>query len=70
VRERLVDVSGELANHLVALADLPKRDRIAAVRRRLRILDQAKRNNVSGVTGILYVSERLNNRITGNLSCH
>ena len=70
VRERVMDIGGELANHLVALGDLPQRDRVAAVRRRLGILDDSKRNNVGGVTGILYVSERLDNRIVRYLSCH
>jgi hypothetical protein len=58
-----MDFRGELAYYFVALAYLPKRDCIAAVGRRLGVLDDSKRNNVSGVTGILYVSERLDNRI-------
>jgi hypothetical protein len=58
-----MDFRGELAYYFVALAYLPKLDCIAAVGRRLGVLDDSKRNNVSGVTGILYVSERLDNRI-------
>ena len=70
VRQRAMDAGSKLANHLVALGNLPKSDRIPAVGRRLRILNQAKRDNVSGVTGILYVSERFDNRIVRYLSCH
>ena len=70
MRQRPMNTRRQLANHLVALGNLPKSDRIAAIRRRLRILNQAKRNNVSGVSGILYVSERLDNRIVWYLSCH
>jgi hypothetical protein len=70
VRERVMDFPGQFADHLVALGDLPNRDRVAAALRRLGILDDSERNDVSGVTGILYVSERLDNRIVWYLSCH
>jgi hypothetical protein len=70
MRQRSVDIRGQLANHLVALGNLPQSDRIPAVGRRLRILNQAECNNVSGITGILYVSKRLDNRVVRNLPCH
>ena len=70
VRERMMNFCRKLANHLVALSDLPNRDRVPSILRRLRIFNQAKRNDIGAVTGILYVSKRLDNRITENLSCH
>jgi hypothetical protein len=70
MRERPMYIRSQLAYHLVALGNLPKSDRIATIRCRLRILNQPKRNNVSGVAGILYVSERLDYRIVRYLSCH
>jgi hypothetical protein len=70
MRERAMNTRRQLTNHLVALSNLPNGDRVAAIRRGLRILNQPKRNDVSGVPGILYVSERLDNRVVGYLSCH
>jgi hypothetical protein len=70
VRERVMDFPGQLADHLVALGDLPNRDRVAAALRRPGILDDSKRNDIGGVTGILYVSKRLDNRIVWYLPCH
>jgi hypothetical protein len=70
VSERMMDFRGELADHLVTLADLPNRDRVTAVLGRLGVLDDSKRNDIGVVTGILYVPKRLDNRIVGYLSCH
>jgi len=70
VRERVMDSPGQLADHLVALSNLPNRDRVAAAIRRPRILDDSKRNDIGAVPGILYVSQRLDNRVVFYLSCH
>ena len=70
VGQRAMDACRQLADHLIALGNLSQSDRIPAILRRLRILDQPKRDDVSGVPGILYVSKSLDNRVVRNLSCH
>src|SRR5208282_1396755 len=68
--KRMMDFRGELADYIVALGDLPNRDRVAAVLTRLGILYDSQRNDIGGVTGIVYVSERLDDRIVWYLSRH
>ena len=46
MRQRVMDAGGQLANHLVALGHLAQRDRVAALFRRLRILDHSERNDI------------------------
>jgi hypothetical protein len=66
----MMDPSSQFANQFVALADLSETDRIAALFRRLRILDNPERNDIGVVAGILYVPQRLDHCIVCHQSCH
>jgi hypothetical protein len=68
--ERMMDFRGEVANDFLALGHLPDRDRVSAIRLRRRILDESECDNIRSETGILDVSQRLNNGVLCYLSRH
>ena len=70
VGKRMMDFRGEIANHFLALSHLPNRDRKAAVGFRRCVFNDSKRNDVRRETGILDVSQCLDNRILCYLSHH